>query len=156
MWTGLLHERHINWQDWQGHPLHWSDPLRKWQLWRECFYMCALSTVLVMDMNWIATRMAHSFSELEQAPRSLSHSSISNQRIFPTQGLRCLPSSSFFSFQHCEGHTLHWSDPLRKWQLWREWFCMCALSTVLVMDKYWLAVWTPHPLARLVRQLTRV
>ena len=24
--------------------------------------------------------------------------------------------------------------------------CMCALSSELVMDKYWLAVWTPHPL----------
>ena len=50
-------ERHINWQDWQGHTLHWSYPLQERKLWRDWFYMCALSTVLVMDMNWIATRM---------------------------------------------------------------------------------------------------
>ena len=37
------------------------------------------------------------------------HSSISNQRLFLTQGLRYLENSSFFSFQHCQGDTLHWS-----------------------------------------------
>ena len=37
MWTGLLHERHINWQDWQGHTLHWSDPLQERKLWRDWF-----------------------------------------------------------------------------------------------------------------------
>ena len=103
--------------------------------------MSPLSSVLVIDINWIAAQIPHqlatparhwtmanlcsfmakvvwcstlSDSELEQSTRLLvavSNSSIRNQRIFPTQGLRCLENSSFLSFQHCEGHTLHWSDP---------------------------------------------
>ena len=39
------------------------------------------------------------------------HGSISNQRLFLTQGSRCLENSNFLSFQHCQGDTLHWPDP---------------------------------------------
>ena len=82
-------------------------------------------------------------SELEQATWFLlagSNSTIRNKTLFPTQGLRCLADFSFLGFQLWEGDTLHWSDPVRKWKLWREWFshgdhlsrwslldrCMCA------------------------------
>ena len=67
-------------------------------------------------------------------------------KLFPTQGLRCLPSSSFFSFQHCEGDTLHWSTPLRKWKLWREWFahkCHWLTPACEPFLQYWWSIWAP-------------
>ena len=42
-------------------------------------------------------------------------------RLFLKQGLRCLEISRFLGFQHCEGDTLHWSDPLQYWKLVTAW-----------------------------------
>ena len=61
-------------------------------------------------------------------------------KLFPTQGLRCLPSSSFLSFQHWKGETLHWSDPLREWKWGREWFsynCHCLTHACVLSGWYW-------------------
>ena len=116
---------------------------------------CALSSVLVIDMNWIAAWtphqlarlarltsevpiffrhgklvqcVAHSCWELEQATRILIKTgfleAITQQhqqlRLFPTQGLTCLPDSSFLRFQHSDGDTLRWSDLWPWWKL-RTW-----------------------------------
>ena len=35
------------------------------------------------------------------------HKQHQQRRLFPKQGLRCLPESCVLSFQHCEGDTLH-------------------------------------------------
>ena len=87
------------------------------------------------------------------------HSSISNQRLFLTQGLRCLENSSFFSFQHCQVETLHWSDPLRKWKLWREFFshnCDCLTPACVLSVPHWWLMWTRLlQFARLARHWTR-
>jgi len=64
------------------------------------------------------------------------------------QGLRCLEIPSFFSllsFQHCEGDALHWSDPLRKWELWRQWFSHCghcSTPACVLSVRYWWSMWT--------------
>ena len=59
----------------------------------------------------------HSDKILETVTRQ--HQQLSH---FPTQGLRCLPSSSLLGFQHCRGETLHWSDLWRGRKVWRRWF----------------------------------
>ena len=51
----------------------------------------------------VTTRFLEAVTQQHQQPR-----------LLPAQGLRCFPNSSFLSFQHCQGDTLHWSDPLRK------------------------------------------
>ena len=76
-------------------------------------------------------------------------------RLFPAQGLRCLPSSSFLSFQHCKRPFAEMDAVMKGMVLFQRSLadtCMCALSSELVMAKYWLAVWTPHPLARLAKR----
>ena len=78
----------------------------------------------------VAQCSAHSCPALEQAPWFLVMQGFleavkqhrQQPRIFFTQGLRCLQNSSFLSFRHREANTLHWSDPLREWKLWRAWF----------------------------------
>ena len=76
----------------------------------------------------------------------------------------CLESSNFFSSQQCEGDTLHWSDPLQKGKLWREWFsrsghCLthaCMLSVrYWMIDVNWIAARMSYPLATLERHWTR-
>ena len=85
--------------------------LSQWSLADTC--MCTLSSVssaLVIALNLIGGRMHHTAASEQKT-------------LFPTQGLRCLENSSFLSFQHCQGDTIHWPDPLRIWKLWREWLC---------------------------------
>ena len=110
---------------------------------------------------------AHSCPEPEQAIRFLIETgfleAVTQQhqqlKLFPRQGLRFLPDSSFLSFQHCGGDTLYWSDPLQWLKLGREWFsqwslldtCMCARCSVLVMDMNWIAARSTHQLVRLAR-----
>ena len=120
--------------------LHWSDPLQEWKLWREWFsrgghawhmHVCSLFATgdwceLDCCTNVLSlsnTGKTLSIQQLEDScePVAQQHQQL---RLFPTQSLRCLPSSSFLSFQHCEGNTLHWSDLLRKWNFWREWFSL--------------------------------
>ena len=73
-------------------------------------FFSIFSAVLVIALNLIGGRMHHTAASEQKT-------------LFPTQGLRCLENSSFLSFQHCQGDTIHWPDPLRIWKLWREWFC---------------------------------
>ena len=146
-----------------------------------CMCACALSSVLVIDMSWIAAWTPHQLARLARHWTSTSayffqHGKICSMlcsfllepeqttwlllntrflqavtrphqqlRLFPTQGLRCLPNSSCLSVQHCEGDTLHWSDPLRKWKLWREWFShkIHWLTPACVPClRYWWLIWT--------------
>ena len=81
------------------------------------------NALLISALNW--NRQHDSWIWQDSRNRNRSNSSSSNKTIFPTQGPRCLPSSSFFSSPHCEGDTLHWSDLLR-----RSWYlhvCVCSL-----------------------------
>ena len=156
--------------------------LLQWSLADTC--MSALSSVLVIDMNWIAARTPHQLArparhwtstsdtsayilpawhQLFNALLTLARTETGNvipgssgfpgschkqhqqRRLFPKQGLRCLPNSSFLSFRHCEGDTLHWSDFLTRmesveinflsaWPLAGT--CMSALSSVYTGDRY--------------------
>ena len=66
-------------------------------------------------------------------------------KLFPTKGPRCLPNSSFFSSPHCEADTLHWSDPLRTWKLWKKWFSHsghCLTPVCVPSLRYWWWIWT--------------
>ena len=91
--------------------------------------MHALASVLVSDVNWIAS---HTFASVCSSSTATilwcsatwflvtigSLEAVTQQhqqpRFLPAKGLRRLPNSTFLSFQHCQGDTLHWSDPLRK------------------------------------------
>ena len=129
--------------------------------------MCALSSVLVVDMSSIAARMSYLLATLARhwTRANVFSSSMAKVqcsatwflvatgflealtqqhqqlRLIPTQGLKCLPNAGFVSFQHCQGDILHWSDPLPKWKLWREWFSHLhdALSSVLWIVVIWIA-----------------
>ena len=78
--------------------------------------------------------------------------------------LRCLDYSSFFSSPHCEGDTLHCSDPLRTWKLWTEWFShsgLCLTPAYVLLLQCWWSTWpewlaaeAPNQLARLARHWT--
>ena len=73
------------------------------------------------SMATVVQCSAHSCPEPEQATRFLIETgfleAVTQQhqqlKLFPKQGLRFLPDSSFLSFQHCGGDTLYWSDPLQ-------------------------------------------
>ena len=128
--------------------------------------ICALSSVLVIDMNWIAARMSNELARLVRHCRAnVCCSSMAKvvqccAHSRSNQNLRCLPNSSFLSFQHWEGHTIHWFDPVRKWKLGRKWFsqssdcltraCVCFLFGTC--DRCDLAYCkNPHQLAILSR-----
>ena len=90
--------------------------------------------------------------------KNASHSSIRTKTLFPTQGLRCLENSGFLSFQHCQGGTIHWPDPLRIWKLWREWFVSqwsLADTCMRVFLLNWIGGRMSHQLARLARHWTK-
>ena len=95
--------------------------------------------------------IAHSCWELEQATRILIKTgfleAITQQhqqlRLFPTQGLTCLPNSSFLSFQHSDGDTLHWCDLWPWWKV-RTWHLHeCPFFTT--SDRYELDCCTNAP-----------
>ena len=82
----------------------------------------------------VATRFLEAVTQQHQQPR-----------ILLTQGLRRLPKSSFFSFQHCEGDSLHWSELWRGWRLWRQWFSHSGhwlTPACLPCPQYWWSIWT--------------
>ena len=170
--------------------------LSQWSLLDTC--MCALCSVLVITVDWIAARMPIQWARLARLrtranfcssrhgksclmlgsflpgtgtgkvipgndwiPGSRQKTSSANQRIFLTQGLRCLPSSSFLKIAKetlfidltlCEMETVE-RMALSRWSLLDT--CMCSLSSVLVIDMNWIAARTPHHLARLARHLAK-
>ena len=143
--SGLLSFQHC-----QGDTIQKTETVKRivlsqWALLDTC--MCALCSALVIDMNWLAAWTAPLIAKTRKTLNQgtflffqhgkicsmLGSFSLGTRRSRDTaasatkessshQGLRCLENSSFFSFQHCQGDSLYWSDPLRKWKLWREWF----------------------------------
>ena len=166
--------------------------LSRWSLLDTC--MCALCSVLVITVDWIAARMpiqwarlarlwtranfcsssmakvvwcsAHSCPELEQEKWFLVMTgflqAVRRRHQQPKNLLdtRSEVSAKLKLSQNCERDTLHWSDPLREWKLWREWLshsghclttCMCALCSGLVITVGWIAARMPIQWARLAR-----
>ena len=126
IWNGLLHERHINWKDWQG------------------IKVAQVIQVLIFFLHGNNCSMLCSLLlEPEQAAWFLLATGL-QWRPFPKQGPRCLPNSRIFS-SRCEGDTLHCSDPLRTRKLWREWFDYSGhwlTPACLPSLRYWWLIWT--------------
>ena len=85
------------------------------------------------------------------------HTAASKLKLFPTQGLRCLPSSSFLKIAKetlfidltlCEMETVE-RMALSQWSLLDT--CMCALCSVLVITVDWIAERMLIQWARLAR-----
>ena len=88
------------------------------------------------------------------------HTAASATKLIPTQGLRCLPNSSFLeiaketlfidlTFREME--TVE-RMVLSQWSLLDT--CMCALCSVLVITVDWIAARMPIQWARLAKHLT--
>ena len=139
IWTGLLHEGHINWQDWQDIEL--AQLLIFFQHGNNCSMLCSFllgtgTGNVICDKYRIRDKYAIPGSR--QTAESATKQSSQNKMW------GCLPSSSFLGFQHCKGDTIHWSDLWRGWKLGREWFSHSGhwLTPACACLQYWWSIWT--------------
>ena len=99
IWTGFLHERHINWQDWQDIEL--AQVLVFFWHGKSCSMLCSF-------LLWTGTdNMIPGNAGIPESRQTAAATKQSSQNKM----WGCLPSSSFFGFNHCKGDTLHWFDP---------------------------------------------
>ena len=185
----------VSFQHCEGDTPHWSDLLTRmeivkrmvlsqWSLADAC--MCALSSVLVIDMSWIATWTPDQLARLTKHWTSTSNTSayilpawqnlfnavlilartgkgnlildkyeIPGRRHAEASANKAVPNTrsevsaklKLFQFSTLRSMESVQRMVLSQWSLADA--CMCAFSSVLVIDMKWIAERTPHQLARL-------
>ena len=103
-----------------------------------CYILCSF----LLGIGRGNVRFLETTGFLEAVPRLALGTKESSQHKVCT----CLPHFSFPSFQHCEGGTLHWSDPLQEMEtLEREWISHSGhwlTPACLPFLQHWWLLWS--------------